>query len=443
MRPLGPEGNAKPEIDIIAQEEGFRPRAIALITFLFALMYLTVCISGAESMNLILPALDKTFGWAPPDVAVRLGIIRIISIPSMFVIGSLMMKFGIKKILIPCSIATGVLVIAMANIKTLDQFVYINIAIALLSPAAMIGFGALAANWWVRSRGRALGIITIAFPLSTATFTFIGTKGIAAWGYQAFYTGFGIVSVLIYMAGIWVVSDKPESVGLSPDGIPFTEQEKAEIANRESYQSKWNLLRIVKTKEIWAFGFAFALIGMLLGAIMSQLIPVFTSSGIPINKALGMMSAAALVGMPISYIWGWLDDKIGTPKTTIVFSLTLIVGCLGMAYGSADRTSLFYLAILCVALGTAGLPNLQQSLLAYLVGRKEFVNISRYTNVLQQIFTGVSMAYVPVAYAIFGNYRSVFLSLIIFGIIGMALLLFTRKSFDPERQEFIEEGKVQ
>jgi sugar phosphate permease len=443
MRPLGPEKDATPESEIKAQEKGFRPRAIALVTFLFILMYLTVCINGAESMNLILPALDQTFGWAPSDVAVRLGIIRIISIPSMFVLGSVMLKFGIKKVLIICSITTGVLIIAMGNVKTLDQFVYINIAIALLAPAAMIGFGALAANWWVRSRGRALGIITIAFPLSTATFTMIGTKGIAAWGYQAFYTGFGIINVLIFLMGIWIVHEKPESVGLSPDGIPFTEQEKAEIRKRESYQSKWNLLRIAKTKEIWAFGIAFSLIGMLLGAIMSQLIPVFTSSGIPINKALAMMSVAALAGMPISYVWGWLDDKVGTPKTTIIFSLTMLVGCIGMAYGSAEKAHLFYLAVFCVALGTAGLPNLQQSLLAYMVGRKEFVNISRYTNVLQQLFTGVSMAYVPVTYAIFGNYKAVFLSLIVFGIIGMVLLLFTRKTFDPERLEFIEEGKVQ
>jgi MFS family permease len=405
-------------------------------------MYLTVCMNGAESMNLILPALEKTFGWAPPDVAVRLGAIRIIAIPSMFIVGSIMLKFGVKRVLLTCTVVTGLFIIAMANVKTLDQFVYVNVGIVVLGPAAMIGFAALSANWWVRSRGRALGIITIAFPLSTATFTFIGTKGIAAWGYQAFYTGFGLVNVLVCLLGIWLVHEKPESIGLSPDGIPFTEQEKIEIAQKAKFQSKWNFKRIIKTKEIWAFAFSFALLGMLVGTIMSQLIPVFTSSGIPINKALGMMSAAALVGMPISYIWGWLDDKIGTPITTAIFSLTLIAGCLGMAYGSADRVSLYYMAIVSVALGTAGLPNLQQSLLAYLVGRAEFVNISRYTNILQALFTGVSMAYVPVTYAYFGNYRSVFLSLIIFGVIAIALLIFCRQTFDPERQKFMEEGKV-
>jgi MFS family permease len=398
---------------------------------------------GPESMNLILPALENTFGWAPQDIAIKLGALRMLSLISMFVLGSIMVKVGIRWVMVPCSVGVGVLIIAMANVKTLDQFVWVNIGIMLIAPSIAIGFAALSANWWVRSRGRALGIITMAFPLSTATFTLIGTKGIAAWGYQSFYSGVGVINVLVCLLGFWLVYDKPESVGLSPDGIPFTEQEKAAIAQKENFQSKWTLLRILKTKELWAFAFAFALTGMIIGAVMSQLIPVFTASGISINKALGMMSVAALAGLPLSYIWGWLDDKIGTPITSTIFSGTMLIGCISMAYGSAENIPLFYLAVFCVALGIAGLPNLQQSLLAYMVGRKEFVNISRYTNILQQLLSGVSMAYVPVAYAYFGSYKPVFLSMLIFGITGMVLMLFTRKSYDPERQEFIQEGKAQ
>jgi sugar phosphate permease len=424
-------------------EKGFRARSTTLLVFLFVLMYLNCSMGGAESMNLILPALENTFGWAPADVAIRLGAIRMFSLATMFIVGTIMMKFGIRWIMVPASILGGLLVIAMANVRTLDQFVYIGIAQSFLGPAIGIGFAALAANWWVRSRGKALGIITMAFPLSTATFTIIGTKGIAAWGYTGFYTAFGIISTLVAITGLWLVYDKPENLGMSPDGIPFTEEEKIAITEKETVQSKWTLWRIIRTKELWAFAFAFSLVGMLLGAIMSQLIPIFTSSGISVNKALAMMSIAALAGLPLSYIWGWLDDKIGAPITSFVFSGTMLTGCIGMAYGSAENILPYYLAILCLALGTAGLPNLQQSLLAYLVGRKEFVNISRYTNILQQLFSGVAMAYVPVAYAYFGSYKPVFLSLLIFGGTGMVLMLFTRKSFDPERQEFIEVGKVQ
>jgi sugar phosphate permease len=425
------------------QEQGFRAKSIGLMVYLFLTMYLAISMSGPDSMNLILPTLEKTFGWAPPEVAVKLGIIRMIGVVTMFIAGTLMMRTGVKKLLIPCTVISGLLIIAMANVKTLDQFVWVQIVMGAVGPAAMVAFGALTANWYVRTRGRVLGIITIAFPLSTATFTLIGTKGIAAWGYTGFFTAVGILTTLVALSAIWLVFDKPEDIGLSPDGIPFTEQEKAEIAARESYESKWNLLRVAKNPTLWAYTIAWALIGLVLGSVMSQMIPVFTSTGISINKALGMMSGAALAGMPLSYVWGWLDDKIGTPKTTVVFTFTVSIGAIGMAFGSAENTLPFILAVVCIALGSAGMPNLQPSLLAYIVGRKEFVNVGRYFNIINSIFISISMAYVPVMYAKFGSYRPVFLSVLIFAAIAVIALLFTQKTYDPERQEFIEEGQIQ
>jgi MFS family permease len=425
-----------------SQEEGFKAKGIGIIVYLFLIMYINISMGGPESMNLILPALENTFGWAPPEVAVKLSVVRLISMFSMFALGTLFMKVGIKKTLIPCTVINGLLIFGMANVSTLNQFVWLNIGVGLVGPASMIALGALTANWFVRTRGRVLGIITIGFPLSTATFTLIGTKGIEAWGYTGFYTAVAVVFTLISLSAIWLVHDTPEQVGLSPDGIPFTEQEKAEIAEKESFQSKWNLLRVVKTPQLWAYTIAWAMIGMVLGGIMSQMIPVFTSTGISINKALGMMSVAALAGMPLSYVWGWLDDKIGTPKTTAVFTGMLIFGALGMGFGSAENTMPFYLAIVCIALGTAGMPNLQPSLLAYMVGRKEFVNINRYHSLVNMFFVSLSMAYVPVMRGVLGSYRPVFLSMIVFAVIGIILLKFTQVSFDPERQEMIEEGKI-
>jgi sugar phosphate permease len=423
-------------------EEGFRKRSIGLISYLFVIMYLNISLGGPESMNLILPTLEKTFGWAPPEVAVKIGIVRLLAIVSMFIIGTLYLKVGIKKIFIPCGIIGGLLVIVMGNVQTLNQFVWIQIALGVFGPAYQIALGALTAKWFVRTRGRVLGIITIAFPLSTATFTLIGTKSIAAYGYQGFYTAVGIIITIVSAAGIWLVADSPESVGLSPDGIPFTEKEKAEIEEKKSHQSAWDIWRILKTPQLWAYTIAWCLIGLVLGAIMSQMIPVFTSAGIGINSALLMMSVAALAGMPLSYVWGILDDKFGTPKTCAIFTCVMVLGALGMAYGSAESTSPFYLAVLCIALGTAGMPNLAPSLLAYMVGREEFININRYVQIVNSLFISISMAYVPVMHGIFGSYKPVFLSLLVFPVIILILLIFTQKSFDPERLEMIEKGKI-
>lgn len=420
-------------------QAGFKIRAIGIIVYLFLMCYLNISLGGPDSMNLILPTLERTFGWAPPEVAMGLGIVRLIGIIAMFAIGTLFIKVGITKILVPCTVINGVLVVVMGNVTTMEHFIWVNIAIGIVGPAAMVALGALTANWFVRTRGRVLGIITICFPLSTASFTWIGTHGIESLGYQGFYTAVGVVFAVVGFAGIWLVSDSPEKLGLSPDGIPFTDKEKADIEARKAKNTTvWTLKRIVTTKEIWAYSFAWSLIGLVLGSVMSQMIPVFTSTGITIGQALGMMAVGALAGIPLSYVWGWLDDKIGTPKTVMAFTAVLVTGALGMAFGSAENIVPFYLAIVCIALGSAGMPNLQPSSLAYMVGRNEFMNIQRYFGVIQAVFMGVAMAYVPVTYAYFGSYKPVFLSLIGFIVLTLILLQFTKKTFDPERAECAE-----
>lgn len=425
----------------VAIQKGFKPKAIGITFYFFLLCYLYISMNGPDSMNLILPTLEKIFGWAPPDIAVKLGVIRLIAIPVMFGIGTFFMKAGIKKILIPAMVIYGLLVIAMSRVSTVEEFVWINIAIGFVAPVGYIALGGIVANWFTRTRGRILGIITIAFPLSTATFTAIGTKGIEAWGYDGFYTAVGIFIIVVGIAGFWLLYDTPETLGLSPDGIPLTEAEKAEIAARKSHQSAWTLKRIVKTKELWAYSLGWSLVGLVVGSIMSQMIPVFTSSGLSINAALGMMAVGALAGIPLSYVWGYLDDKIGTPKTTLIFVSVLVTGALGMAYGSVDNIQMYYLAIVCLALASAGMPNLQPSSLAYMVGRKEFLNVQRYFHVVNAVFLSLSMAYVPVMYSIWGSYKPVFLSLIIFIAITLVSLKLAEKTFDPERIKSEEESE--
>jgi sugar phosphate permease len=428
---------AIPSINMPAQS-GFKPKAIGITFYFFLLCYLYISMNGPDSMNLILPTLEKVFGWAPPDVAVKLGVIRLIAIPVMFALGTLFMRVGIKKVLIPCLIINGILVIAMGYVTTIDQFVWVNIAIGFFAPVGFIALGGIVANWFTRTRGRILGIITIAFPLSTASFTAIGTKGIEAWGYQGFYTAVGIVLIVVGIVGFWLLCDKPEDIGLSPDGIPLSEKEKVQMKESASFKSEWTLLRIIKTKELWAYSLAWSLVGLVLGSIMSQMIPVFVSSGISINKALAMMAVGALAGIPLSYIWGYLDDKFGTPNTSMLFTTVLVTGAIGMAFGSAENIEMYYLAIVCIALGSAGMPNLQPSSLAYIVGRKEFLNVQRYFHVVNAVFLSISMAYVPVMHNILGSYKPVFLSLIVFIVITLISLAFCRNTYDSERPEFRE-----
>lgn len=198
------------------------------------------------------------------------------------------------------------------------------------------------------------GIVTIAAPLSTATFTPFGMKIFPLVGFANFYTGLGVIICLTGLIGLWTMKERPENFGYDPDGIPFTDEERAEL---EAIQQKegttaWPLKRLLRCREFRYIALAWGIIGgMMMAGIMIQVIPILTGAGIEKDRALFLMSVAAIAGMPLSYVWGWIDDKIGTPKTNGIFTLSYLFGALGFAYGGPENPALLYIAMFCVSLG--------------------------------------------------------------------------------------------
>jgi MFS family permease len=172
----------------------------------------------------------------------------------------------------------------------------------------------------------------------------------------------------------------------------------------------------------------------MMAGIMSQVIPILTGSGVEFDSALMMMSAMALAGMPLSYVWGWIDDKIGTPKTNAIFGMAYVIGSACFAFGSGANLSLIYVGLFCVSLGVGGMPNLLPSLIAWVFGRKEFVSIYRWVYGLQLVCMSIGMTYLAVMNDMTGSYSLAFKTFIPMAILCVWMFANIKKSYDPERQ---------
>ncbi|MHA2937152.1 MFS transporter [Vibrio sp. RC27] len=417
----------------------FKVFAIFLIFYLFVVYYFIMATAGPESMNLILPSLEQKFGWNPSDVVAKVSIVKLLAVISGVVLSTLMVKKGIRNVTAPSITLVGLAIAGMGMSQTMGQFVAANIIIGIFTPAIFISQGALISNWFVRNRGKAFGIVTIAAPFSTATFTPIGYHLIEHFSFTALYTSVGAIFTAMGLIGFFVIKDAPEQVGLDPDGIPFTEAELKQIKAMREFKSKWSLVKVLKTKEIWFYCFGWGFVTIVNLGLVVQIVPVLTSGGIEVNKALLMMTVASLMGIPLTYFWGWFSDKVGTTKACVVFAVITIFGPIGFAFGSAESIGYYYLSILCIAIGTGGTPNLMPSHLAYLVGRREFLNVNRYWIIFQSLAISFAFAYVPIMFGILGSYETVFLLLAPFSILAAVLFAFTGKTHDAENMEVDKE----
>lgn len=403
-----------------------------LIVYVFIMQYLNVALV-VDGMNLLYPALEAKFGWTRAALGAATSGAVYLSIIAAVVIGTLMMKFNIKKILQPAIILLGIDVIFMAETSGFRGFAFAMIVVQVLCIALMIGSFALVANWFKKKRGTILGIVTIGAPLSTATFVMTGTRISMRLGYEIFYTALGIIIIILGILGVFILRNKPEDIGCGVDGAPLDYCE-AEQDDAMEGKSIWSFSAMMTNKEMWLISFGWGFIYLMMTGIMSTAIPRFVDVGIPVEKGLWFFSIAAVMGMPFSYFWGWLDDKVGTPRACVIFGFCYILGSVCFLFGSADRMAFAFGGIVAVAMTTGGMPNLQPSIQAWVYGRKEYVTTYRYTSVIHNIFRGTAFAYMGVIFTRTGSYDMAYISFIVLAVLTVICFSLIKTTYDPENE---------
>ncbi len=417
--------------------------SVCIIVASFVVQYFQVALA-VDGTNVLIVALEREFGWTRLAINSAISLGALLSIVGVVGFGTLIMKTSNKKFFVPVALLIGLDLIWMATAKDVMTFKISMVILQILLVGPVIASFALLSNWFVKKRGMILGIVTIGAPASSATFTPIATKLIEIYGYSAVYTGIGIIYAFFGLIVLFLVHEKPEDYGYAPDNADATPEEiKRAKQELDSHETEWTFSRIVRTKEVWLLVFSWGFVFLMMTGIMSQLIPRFLDVGIPLNRALALMSIAAIAGMPMSYVWGWLDDKFGTPKTCIIFSFAYVFGSFCFIFGSADNMIFAFGGILAVALTTGGMPNLQPSLQAWVFGRKDFVNTNRYISIGHMVLRSMGFTVMGAVYAHYGTYTPAYIIFIGLALVTAVLFSMIKTTYDPERIALMNEESGQ
>ena len=343
----------------------------------------------------------QTFsGWTADQTQLPITVGNFVCIALTFLYGTFFMKWGVKKPLIITMIITalGTAGIALANGLTVNNgegnYALYFISLFVVRCGCMMfqlaGFQ-LAASWFIKYRGRILGIITLGSPLFSVVGTSVMTKFIATNlgnDYRPFYYGIAILIVVVIVFVALFINDTPEECGLYPDGAdhaPASEDAEEEV--------KLTLKDILATKKGWQLIISFGALTFIINACMASMAVRYMTLGAGPNgepivwfAALKWLAVGAILGIPMSYIFGILDDKIGTVKASIVLALTELLPVLGlMLQPQGGNEALMIMWGFGVACMTGGVPTLHPSIMAYAYGRKEYQSANRIIMAIQLI----------------------------------------------------------
>ena len=340
-----------------------------------ALLYYFWSGIGSDGLNLYPNAFAQMHGWDSNKLLGFATPAGIIAVFGGILFGRMIIKTGVRKMSGFSLIATGILyaVFGFSNspimyLVCLTAFVFVSMAFGLICTASLMG------NWFPRKKGIALGWATMGAPLCTATFVAIMSGLYNAFGISTSHIIMGgIMAVLGIITFFWV-KNEPSEVGAFPDNLPDgADAYMAQLRKMQSYKSPFTVGRLLRDKDMWLISVGFGMLWMVTVGVVSQFVPRMVSVMAPEigpeaaqNKALLMLTIAALVGILGSYFWGWLDQKIGTKPASAIYALSYIAALLLLIFAKVEI--LTYIAIVFVGLGIGGLLNLMPSLVISVYG---------------------------------------------------------------------------
>lgn len=396
-----------------------------LIILLGMAMWFFSAAMTVEGANVIIPAFSSAYSVNAAALYGAATAASLISIPGVALCGALQTRIGPRKIVLLCWVvaAAGMGVLGMA--EGLVSYCAGRVLIGVgNSCATYIGLNGIITNRFPHKKDLVQGYVTMGSNLSTAVSLYllnflmaqVDLRGtFLVWG--AIYLALGILSYICFR-------DNPEEVGEYPDNDRSMTQEQVQAAFQqgEEYRKKSALTtrEILKKRQTWQISFGYGIILMITVGILSTLVRTLIIKGLNENIAVSMMTVAAVLGIPFSYLWGWLGVKFSTKRATILLYIVIFAMILCMLLPGAWTA--YVTAVLLGCFIGAG-NNLTPAIIATVFGRYDFSKALSVIMPIWNIVVAFATTVVGVPQSLTNSYVAAYLVLGVFAVIGFILVL--------------------
>jgi len=362
------------------------PILILGIVFMFFYSGLQV-----DHLNVITPYLLAK-GWSATAIMNPVTIAGYIVIAFYFVCGAGMVKFGPVKFMVPSMIVLGLASVGLGFSESMVSYPLYAVCLFLIRllvvPLQMGGF-MLCSNWFIKYRGRALGWVTIGSPLFSICGIAILTQTINATNMQVTYVIIGVVVIALALLTFALIKDKPESVGLYADGslTPTHDVDDSETIT---------LKQLISEARAWQLIISYGILQFVIVAMMAFMIVRYTFifGGEGLGPVFQWLAIGAGLGIPMSYVLGWIDDKLGSIKASLVLNVLYFIAVIPLAVmNPTSPVGLIAVWAFGVACMTGGMPTMHPAVTSYVYGRKKYQSANKWIMTIQAIIMAVAIPY--------------------------------------------------
>ena len=361
-------------------------------------------------------------------------------------IGLLIDRYGARKIMLIGVPIVGVGYLLWATI--VDSYVSLLLVyVGIIAVGVNGGFFtpalAVANNWFIRMRAKAMAVISTAVGIGGAIIVpavGIGIEHFTGWPFFVGWRNVAFLAGLALLLVIWplvlVIKHSPESVGLRPDGDSEEEWQSgfnvasSEIGSQSSLgdfddsprgEVEYGVLEAFRTKAMWILLAGITLRFTAHSAVMVHLSPILEAQGMSTSFAAFAIGIMVALSIPGRIVVGFLGDRFQKNRI-VAWLMTLQVLAMIILYGADTRLELWLFIVLWALAYGAGILN--WAIVGDYFGRARFATLRGMMGMIFSIGAIVGPVILGWYYDKSGEYTTGILILLIVAIMATVCFWF-------------------
>ncbi len=281
----------------------------------------------------------------------------------------------------------------------------------------------LVPKWFVRRRGRALGISTMGVGLGALAFPSLVSWLVGAVGWRDAWMWFGIGVGVVSLALALLVRTRPEDIGLHPDGAnePYRVPEPHTVRGRVVHDRSLTRREALHSPAFWLLLVTFSLVGLGIMGFQSNWLPYLVGHGYSNAEASAGIAVYGLVSGLSRPGWGLAGERVH-PRFLLAGS-TLVTSGLILVFLRVAGVPMLGALMLCAGVSMGGYIILRALLAADYFGRAHLGAVNSMFRPAAMTMGAVGPMLFGLLYDLRGSYTVAFLvAALAWGLAGLVVL---------------------
>ncbi len=275
----------------------------------------------SHTFSVFVGPISQDLGISSATIATAYGLATLAAAFLLPQAGRLVDRYGPRRMLIVIALLLG---LACLLFGAVANFLWLAVGFGALrffgQGSMMLGCANLVSQWFARNRGVAMSLMALGFGVSMAIHPPLSQYLVDTIGWRKAWLVLGALTwALMLPVLLLLVHDKPEDLGMRPDGVA---PETTDSATENDAITGLTLQEALATRSFYILSFGFFAIAMLVTTLHFYQVSILTAQGVSTEVAASAFTVSALSMVATMPLVGRMFDRV---RTRYVFALGLMI----------------------------------------------------------------------------------------------------------------------